>query len=160
MHEPHSFSVVVTAREGSTNHRWTFDSFEGRTTIAAKTAEEAGIRTEIAGPAAIVGLGAVSPAGSYPTRSACAASRRGFRDSIREVKRSVGDTVRAGDVLATVESNESLETYSVSAPIAGVIVERHANPGENATSEPLFVIADYTLAVGRARAVPARSRIA
>jgi cobalt-zinc-cadmium efflux system membrane fusion protein len=55
----------------------------------------------------------------------------------------VGDAVRAGEKLATIESNDSLETYTVSAPIAGVITERHANPGEIAGSEPLFVIANY-----------------
>jgi membrane fusion protein, heavy metal efflux system len=31
----------------------------------------------------------------------------------------------------------------VTAPIAGVVIERHANAGETAGSEPLFVIADY-----------------
>ena len=53
VHEPHSFSVVVEARRRSQSHRWTFDSFEGRTTIPAATAEAAGVRTEIAGPATI-----------------------------------------------------------------------------------------------------------
>jgi cobalt-zinc-cadmium efflux system membrane fusion protein len=59
------------------------------------------------------------------------------------VHKSVGDAVQVGERLATIESNESLQTYSVSAPIAGVITERHANAGENAGSDALFVIVDY-----------------
>lgn len=143
VHEPHSFAVEVNAQEGGANHRWTFDSFEGRTTIAAKTAHEAGIRTAIAAPANIadsVNLTGRLVPDAERTRSVSAR----FPGLIREVKRSVGDTVRIGDRLATIESNESLESYPVLAPIDGVITERRANPGENATSEPLFVIADYS----------------
>lgn len=143
VHEPHSFSVEVTAREGANEHRWTFDSFEGRTTIAAATAETAGIRTETSGPATLADTlilaGRVVPNAEH-TRSVAAR----FPGAIREVTRSVGDTVRAGARLATIESNESLENYTVAAPISGVITERHANPGESTGSEPLFVIADYT----------------
>jgi cobalt-zinc-cadmium efflux system membrane fusion protein len=60
------------------------------------------------------------------------------------VARNVGDTVRAGETLATVESNESLQTYAVTAPIAGVVTQRHAAPGEQTDAESLFEIADYS----------------
>lgn len=52
-----------------------------------------------------------------------------FPGPIREVTHSVGDMVKAGTRLASVESNESLEAYPVTAPIDGMIVKRHANPG-------------------------------
>lgn len=65
-----------------------------------------------------------------------------FPGPIRSVLHQVGDRVRAGDALARIESNESLQVYSVSAPIAGVITQRHANPGELAGSEPLFEVVD------------------
>lgn len=140
--EPHSFSVVVTASESGKEHRWAFDSFEGRTRIAAATAQEAGIKTEIAGAATIADTlilnGRVVP-NAERVREVSAR----FPGPIRGVMKSIGDRVRAGDTLAKVESNESLQTYAVTAPIAGVVVERHANPGETAGSEPLFVIADY-----------------
>ncbi|HEU4602205.1 MAG TPA: efflux RND transporter periplasmic adaptor subunit [Steroidobacteraceae bacterium] len=61
---------------------------------------------------------------------------------IRNVIHEIGDRVRAGEPLAKVESNESLQVYSVTAPIAGVVTQRHANPGEVAGSEPLFEIVD------------------
>lgn len=142
VHEPHSFSVVVTAQEGATNHRWTFDSFEGRTTIAAATAAAAGVQTDTAGPAVLKDT-LVLTGRLVPNAERVREVSARFPGAIREVVRSVGDTVRAGDRLASIESNESLETYAVTAPIAGVITERRANPGENASGETLFVIADY-----------------
>ncbi|MEJ0098768.1 MAG: efflux RND transporter periplasmic adaptor subunit [Pseudomonadota bacterium] len=63
---------------------------------------------------------------------------------IRTVSHKVGDSVREGDVLATVESNESLQTYQVRAPIAGLISERNAKVGEQATEKPLFVVVDLS----------------
>jgi len=140
--EPHSFSVVVTATENGKTHRWAFDSFEGRTTIAAKIAQEAGLRTAVAGPGVIADTltltGRIVPNAEFVR----AVSAR-FPGPIREVVKSVGDAVRKGERLASVESNDSLQTYGVTAPIAGVVIERHANPGEAAGSEPLFVIADH-----------------
>ena len=142
VHEPHSFSVAVEAREAGVAHRWTFDSFEGRTSIAQATADAAGIRTETAGAANIADTLVLTGRLVANAERTRAVSAR-FPGPIREVTRSVGDMVKTGTRLASVESNESLEVYPVTAPIDGVIVERRANPGETAGTEPLFVIVDY-----------------
>jgi len=142
VHEPHSFSVVVEAQHEGGASRWTFDSFEGRTTIPAAIAAAAGIGVETAGPAQIADtltlMGRV-----VPNEERMRAVTARFPGPVRTVSRSVGDVVQVGDTLATVESNDSLQTYAVAAPIAGTIIERHTNPGEAAGDEPLFVIADY-----------------
>lgn len=70
--------------------------------------------------------------------------RARFPGIVRSVHKAQGDNVKAGDVLATVESDESLRTYSVTAPIGGVITVRDANPGERSDSDPLFVITDVS----------------
>ncbi len=67
-----------------------------------------------------------------------------FPGVIRSVTKRVGDPVRQGETLATVESNESLKTYSVIAPLSGVITARSANPGENTSDKALFTVADLT----------------
>lgn len=141
--EPHSFSVAVTAEEGGRTHEWGFDSFEGRVTIAAAKADASGIRTEKAGAAVIKDAMKVTGRVVANAERVRSVSAR-FPGAIREVTASIGDSVRVGQRLATIESNESLETYALTAPIAGVITERRANPGENAGSEPLFVITDYS----------------
>jgi membrane fusion protein, heavy metal efflux system len=142
VHEPHSFRVAVSAEEQGKTHQWAFDSFEGRTTIDPKQAEAAGVRTEQAGPATIVDSLTISGR-LLPNAERTRAVTARFPGAVREVLKSMGDPVKAGERLAMVESNESLQTYAVTAPISGVITERHANPGETTGSEPLFIIVDY-----------------
>ena len=68
-----------------------------------------------------------------------------FSGIIKELTKQLGDEVKKGDLLATVESNQTLQPYEVRAPIAGVIVKRHAAIGELAKeSEEIFEIADLS----------------
>jgi cobalt-zinc-cadmium efflux system membrane fusion protein len=143
VHEPHSFDVTVSARHASQEHRFTYESHEGRTTIAADVARAAGIGTTTAGPGSIrddlVLYGAINV---DATRVREVGAR--FPGVIRSVSREIGDVVRAGEPLATIESNESLQTYTVSAPIAGTITQRHAAAGEQTDATALFTIADFS----------------
>jgi len=57
----------------------------------------------------------------------------------------VGDYVEAGQIVAVVESNESMNAYSITAPISGWVIERHITPGEYISGESsIFVIADLS----------------
>jgi cobalt-zinc-cadmium efflux system membrane fusion protein len=68
-----------------------------------------------------------------------------FAGVIREVKKRIGDGVAKGDLLAVVESNQSLTSYELRAPIAGTVIDRQAALGEYASEQkPAFVIADLT----------------
>ncbi len=67
-----------------------------------------------------------------------------FPGVIRTVTKRVGDAVKEGETLATVESNESLKPYSVLASLTGVIAQRNANVGEQTGDRTLFVIGDYS----------------
>lgn len=67
-----------------------------------------------------------------------------FPGAIRTVTKRIGDPVRQGETLATVESNESLQTYPVVAPLSGVVIARNANPGEQAGDRALFTVADLS----------------
>lgn len=139
--EPHSFSVKVTASHDGRSHQWSFDSFEGRTTIAQQIADAAGVKVESAGPAMLV-----ETVSLYGRVVAAQSHRRDvsarFPGIIRSVSKRLGDSVRAGDALTVIESNESLRTYTVTAPIAGVITERNANEGEQTAERVLFAIVD------------------
>jgi len=143
VHEPHSFSVVVEAQRQGKAHRWTFDSFEGRTTISAGTARDAGVEIDTAGPAPIADT-LMLTGRVVPNQERMRAVTARFAGQVRTVQHSVGDVVKAGDTLATVESNDSLQIYTVTAPIGGTITKRSTNPGEAAGDAPLFVIADYS----------------
>jgi cobalt-zinc-cadmium efflux system membrane fusion protein len=140
--EPHSFDVTVHAEYAGKQHHWSYATYEGRTTIASEMAQSAGIKTATAGPGVVretlALYGTIQP-NAERVRNVVAR----FPGPIRRVAKQIGDRVNAGETLATVESNESLQIYTVTAPIAGVITQRHANPGEVADNDPLFVIADF-----------------
>ena len=66
-----------------------------------------------------------------------------FPGTLTRVRKMLGDTVQAGDVLATVQSNESLSNYQVKAEIDGVIIDQDATKGEFVSSEKvLFKLAN------------------
>ncbi|PPU67582.1 efflux RND transporter periplasmic adaptor subunit [Xanthomonas pisi] len=142
--EPHSFDVEVRASVQGKTHRWTYSSYEGRTTIAARIAQDAGIRV------APVGAGSIADQHEVqglltPAEGAQAQATARFPGPVRSLRANVGDQVRAGQVLATVESNLSLTTYSVTAPISGTVLARNASLGSNAgEGQSLFEIADLS----------------
>jgi len=68
-----------------------------------------------------------------------------FPGIIKKAHKNIGDYVQAGEVLAAIESNESLSLYEVVAYGSGKVIEKHATVGEFATEErDLFVIADLS----------------
>jgi len=69
--------------------------------------------------------------------------RARYTGMIKSVLPSIGDRVKRGDLLARVESNESLKTYQMLAPISGTIIQRHANTGEVTQDQVLFSIANF-----------------
>ncbi len=107
--------------------------------IPADTASRLAITTLAAGPATLHDT--VPLYGSIvPNAEAMREVRARFPGLIKTVRKALGDTVKAGEVLATVESDDSLQTYAVSAPISGTITARTANTGQKSGDLPLFVI--------------------
>ena len=141
--EPHSFDVGVTAVEGGRTHSWSYASYEGRTTISAQAARQGGVKSEKAGAATVSELITMSgrveivPEGKADVRAI-------YPGRILQLRGELGQQVKKGEVLARVESGSSLQTYSVTAPINGVIVEKNATIGEVTGTQALLVIADPT----------------
>ncbi|WP_434989796.1 efflux RND transporter periplasmic adaptor subunit [Xanthomonas melonis] len=142
--EPHSFDVEVRATVQGKTHRWSYPSYEGRTTIASTIAQEAGIRV------ATVGAGSIADQHEVqglltPAEGAQAQATARFPGPVRSLRVNVGDQVRAGQVLATVESNLSLTTYTITAPIGGTVLARTISLGSTASEgQALFEIADLS----------------
>lgn len=68
-----------------------------------------------------------------------------FPGIVKEVYKKIGDIVTKGEVLAIIESNESLVEYEMKSLIDGTIIEKHITRGEVVEdSEHGFVIADLT----------------
>jgi cobalt-zinc-cadmium efflux system membrane fusion protein len=143
VYEPHSFDVSVKLEYAGKSHEWRYASPEGRVEMDPAVAAAAGIATAMAGPGVIADqlllYGRIAPDAERMRQV-----RARFPGPVRSVNARTGDSVRAGQVLATIESNESLQTYPVTAPISGQITARHVNAGENAGDDPLFEIADFS----------------
>jgi len=141
--EPHSFDVSVTALYQGKRYQWQYGNYEGRVEIAKDIAEVSGIKTEKAGARAIKETLKLSGRVQVdPNRLSQIRAR--FPGMVKQVYRELGDSVRRGDVLAEIQSNESLQSYKIKAPISGVIVGRELQVGAATGANPLFTIADLS----------------
>jgi cobalt-zinc-cadmium efflux system membrane fusion protein len=67
-----------------------------------------------------------------------------FDGVIRSVSKKIGDQVLKGETLVSVEANESLNDYSVTSSLKGVVTQRNANVGEQTADRVLFVIENFS----------------
>jgi cobalt-zinc-cadmium efflux system membrane fusion protein len=151
--EPHSFYVEVSLKIAGSTHHWAWESYEGRVAIKTDIAEQAGIGTALAGPGRIQRT--LMAYGNLVSGSENLSHIRArFPGQITRVNVNVGDRVKQGQVLAQVESSESLKRYSIFAPIDGIVTQRHANTGELALEQPLFSITNLTKAWAELKIFP------
>lgn len=131
--------TAMHEKESEANH----EEEGGHIELTAEQIEAAGIQLHQAGPAvireALPLYGVIAP---NAERMRDVAAR--FPGVIRSVAKKIGDPVREGEQLAIVEANESLETYAIAAPLAGVVTARNANPGEQTGDKTLFTVADLS----------------
>jgi cobalt-zinc-cadmium efflux system membrane fusion protein len=139
--EPHSFDVEVVAVENGKRHVWKFANPEGRSKISAAAAKDGGIEIETVGPAVISDVREVEGVVQLAT-SARSEIRAQFPGKVMLVTKAVGDYVKKGQLLARIESSESLQIYPVYSPVSGVVAERNANVGNVAIDQPIYVITD------------------
>lgn len=106
--------------------------------IEPAAARAAGITTRIAGPAEIRETITL-----YGTVRANAEREQNLRaryaGTVRSVTKRVGDSVARGETVITVQSSDSLQTYAITSPIAGKVLERHANPGETVNTDTVLI---------------------
>lgn len=140
--EPHSFDVLVSATYRGRTHTFEYESYEGRSHISSPLAASMGIGVHIATAQTLhqteLLYGKISP---DPKQVSHITAR--YPGLIKSVYHELGDSVSAGELIATVEANDSLQTYEITAPISGTVVDSHANPGEYAGEQHLLTIANY-----------------
>ncbi|HEX6591588.1 MAG TPA: efflux RND transporter periplasmic adaptor subunit [Moraxellaceae bacterium] len=141
--EPHSFDVEVSAEHAGKKHAWKFASYEGRTTIAAEAAKQAGVVVAAAGPATI--RDTVQVMGNVVVdASRFAGVKARFPGIVRAVHVQQGQRVKRGQALVTVEGNDSMRNYAVTAPFDGVVLSRLTNVGDVADANTLVEVANLS----------------
>ena len=140
--EPHSFDVSVAATHAGKRHAWAFPSYEGRTIITPDAARAGGVTTERAGSAylgeslPLTGRIEITPEGQSEVHAR-------YPGRVMAMSVQLGDRVQRGQVVARVESSESLQTYSITAPISGVIMAKNTNVGSiTGGGDPMLIIGD------------------
>lgn len=142
--EPHSFDVTVTAQRDGRESRWTYASYEGRVVLAAATVGQSGITVERAGPATLRRTLRVTGR-IVPNEDRMAHVIPRYPGIVKEARKRLGDAVAKGEVLAVVQSNESLQPYPVTSLIDGTVIGKHVTPGEFAgEGEDIYVVADLS----------------
>ena len=117
---------------------------EGGFTISHETAEKIGLKLSVAQSGAIA-RSVVFPAEILLNRDHSSAVSPRYSSVIRQVFVDVGDEVKKGDILASLENRNTMAVYTVSAPLNGVVVAKDASIGESASEERvLFEVADLS----------------
>lgn len=140
--EPHSFDVQISLIYQGQPYRWQYADYEGRLTLSDEMMKAVGIKTAIAKShlidrqLAVVGK-------IMANRDAMAPIYPRYAGIVQSVHKNLGDEVKKGEVLAVVESNESLQRYTITAPINGTIVRKAVTMGEMVKIDnPIYEIAD------------------
>jgi membrane fusion protein, heavy metal efflux system len=140
--EPHSFDVKVIAERGGKTYRWEYDSYEGRTTMTPDAVKNSGITIESAGPAKIKTVINVNGR-VVPNEDHMAHIIPRYPGIVQKISKRLGDSVVKDEVVAVVESNESLQPYEVKASIAGTVIQKDVTQGEFVREgEAIYTVAD------------------
>jgi len=112
--------------------------------ISPAAASAAGIEVVAAGPARIrttlTLYGTIRPNAEREQEI-----RARYPGVVRSVSKRAGDPVRRGEELLTIESNESLQTYSIRSQYTGRLLDRRANPGDAVDSSAVLMrVADLS----------------
>ncbi|WP_348672478.1 efflux RND transporter periplasmic adaptor subunit [uncultured Abyssibacter sp.] len=111
--------------------------------MSADMADRMQVKTAIAGPGQLrITRELTGRVHTDPARVSRVRPR--YAGLIQSVSAQPWTRVTANQVLARVQSNDSLQSYDLRAPIGGWVVTRNAQVGEVTGSEPLFVIADLS----------------
>jgi membrane fusion protein, heavy metal efflux system len=114
----------------------------GRVELDEKKTENAHFEVEVAGPAKIKTVVRLYGKIAMNEDAVANVSPR-FPGLVKSVSVRLGDRVEKGQVLAVVESNDSLRNYQVTSEIAGTIIKKEVTIGEVVRDDkPIFTVAD------------------
>ncbi len=137
-HEGHEGAEGAEGHEQHEEHKDHKDHVE----IDPESARASGIELESAGPTDMKST--LSLNGKImPNEDRLAHIFARFPGVVKEVRKHLGETVKKGETLAIVESNESLESYPIVSQIEGTVIRKHVTAGETVgAEEELFAITD------------------
>ena len=117
---------------------------EGGLELSEAIIKKLGIQIQAA-ESGTVARTSVFPAEIKLNRDRAAAVSPRYPSIVRQVFAEIGDQVKKGDVLASLENRETMAVYTVSAPLDGVIISKNLAAGEAADEDKvLYQVADLS----------------
>lgn len=142
--EPHSFHVRIKAEYGERVFEWSYESHEGRTELSKEALKVAQLGIATVGPQEIFNTARVYGK-LLPNEDKVAHIAPRFSGVVKDIRKALGDSVKKGEVLAVIESNQSLQSYEVRSQVAGIVIKRHATLGEFVPdTQEIFIVADLS----------------
>jgi len=112
--------------------------------LSVEMMEKIGLQVREAGGGTIAKT-VVFPAEIKLNRDRAAAVSPRYASIVRQVFAEIGDVVRKGDVLASLENRETMAVYTIAAPLDGIIITKDLAVGETARDDKvLFEVADLS----------------
>jgi cobalt-zinc-cadmium efflux system membrane fusion protein len=139
IYEPHSFMVSLYAKYQGQTYNWQYDNFEGRTKITDDIAQAMEIVTDFVAPSTFHETVEVYGRLTLPADATSKVYAR-FDGLVEKVHVKLGDSVTKGQLLFTVESNESLQTYKVLSAQNGIVTNVSVTSGEQSKGRSLLQI--------------------
>lgn len=115
---------------------------DGGIELSADMIQKMGIQVHEAdsGP---IAKSSVFPAEIKLNRDRMAGVSPRYDSMVRQVFVEIGDDVRKGDILASLENRETMAVYSVSAPLDGTVISKELSVGETVeTGQVLYEVAN------------------
>lgn len=153
IYEPHSFLVTVTAKHKGKTYQWSYDNYEGRTQIADDLAKSMGIATEVVASQQLEERLKVYGKLTLPAGATRHISAR-YAGEVKSLNAELGQRVKKGQVLMTIEANSSLQSYQIKAPIDGVITQQDVGVGEQTGDRDLLTITNTSQLIAELEVYP------
>mgnify|MGYP000209277683 FL=1 len=153
IYEPHSFMVSITAKYQGKTFNWQYDNFEGRTRIDEKIAEAMEITTGVVGPSIFHETIEVYGKLVLPADATSNVYAR-FDGLVKKVHVRIGDQVKKGQLLLSIESNESLQSYQVLSPQKGIVSAVDVTSGEQSRGRKLLTVTNDEMLVAELAIFP------
>lgn len=142
--EPHSFNIKINAEYKDRKYVWNHQSYEARTEIKPEVAKRSGIKTAVATSQKINKTLHIHGK-IVPSEHRISHIIPRFAGMVREGKKTIGDRVEQGEVLAIIESNESLQPFEVRSQISGIVTNGHLAIGEFVPEgQWIYIVADIS----------------
>jgi len=137
-------TIAFGQHEGHDHDEHGHEEAGGDLKLSAEVAEQIGLQVRAA-EGGTIETSVVFPAEIKLNRDRAAAVSPRYASLVRQVLVEIGDHVRKGDILASLENRETMAAFTVTAPLDGTIVSKTAAVGESASEETvLFEVADLS----------------